>query len=504
MPGLSLRDHRYLGATQSLCPECYRLVPAKILDRFGRVYFRKNCPEHGMREDFICSEVNWFDRMEYSLPGKIPLIQSIEPRRGCPYDCGLCTEHEQHTCVAVLEITESCNLTCPMCYAASAPGGKHLSVEDCCKAIDRLVACEGRAEILQLSGGEPTVHPEFERIFRYACEQSIDVVMINTNGIRIARDPRLRELLAEYRRRCEVYLQFDGFRGDEYSQLRGEDLTEVKLQAVELLGEAGVNVTLVCTVERELNLDQVSDIVRFGLERPQVTGVSFQPATYVGRCGTPKDLEQRVTFPEIIQSLSAKSAGLCSTDDFLPLPCAHPNAHWLSFFYRSEGKAVPLKRFIDIENHLDLLANGITFNRGSARELIAEFLSRNSCGCDGGCGPVALPPESVVVPIAGKPASQIESELALLASQFFASSMAEEISPADVFRITTTSFMDAYNFDIRQLMKSCVHHLLPSGHLIPFDAYNLLYRDGRVPLPELIQQPSPNQLSLPVVANVDL
>src|SRR5262249_40175805 len=153
---------------------------------------------------------------------RMPRRFAIEPRRGCPYDCGLCTEHEQHTCVALLEITSSCNLTCPLCYAHSAPGGEHLSYDDCCRAIDFLVEYEGRPEILQVSGGEPTVHPEFERIFDYACRQPIDIVMINTNGIRLAHDPCLRDEVIRRRHRCEVYLQFDGFDDRTNVALRGE------------------------------------------------------------------------------------------------------------------------------------------------------------------------------------------------------------------------------------------------------------------------------------------
>ena len=134
-----LRSHTFLGTTQSLCPECLTVVPAKIIARDGRVYFRKTCATHGVREDFVCSDVALYDRMQYSVPGKVPPRYGVEPDRGCPYDCGLCTEHEQHTCVGVLEITSSCNLTCPMCYASSAPGGSHLSVEECERAIARLV-----------------------------------------------------------------------------------------------------------------------------------------------------------------------------------------------------------------------------------------------------------------------------------------------------------------------------------------------------------------------------
>lgn len=485
MAVLDLRDYRYLGATQSMCPECMSVVPAKIVSRSGRVYFRKQCRDHGTREDFVCSDDRWFDRMEFSLPGKIPASFGVEPKRGCPYDCGLCTEHEQHTCIAVLEITSSCNLTCPMCYASSAPGGVPLPVVDCQKAIRRLVECEGRPEVLQLSGGEPTLHPHFAELLSHACEQPIDVVMVNTNGLRIHSDPTLRESLARWNRRCEVYFQFDGLEESVYQTLRGgKGLLDEKLRAIEWLGALDVRTTLVCTLQSDVNLDQVGRLVDFGMQRPWITGVSFQPATYVGRHLLPETLERRVTFPDVIQALAEQSNGRWRTSDFLPLPCAHPNAHSLSFAYREAGTYLPLTRFISIADHLDLLANGITFTRSSARELIADFLGRQSCGCEGGCGDGEFSEQVAAQGEATEVVDTTEPEQRM-AENFFRRCLLEDLSPADVFRVTTTSFMDAYNFDIRQLMKSCVHHLLPSGHLIPFCAYNLLYRDGHVSLPPL-------------------
>src|SRR5262249_56187857 len=148
------------------------------------------------------------------------------------YDCGLCTEHEQHTCVGLVEITSACNLRCPMCYASSGPGGRHLSFEECRTAIDRLVRTEGRAEVLQLSGGEPTIHPDFLRILDYGCAQAIDLVMINSNGLRFAHDPEFLAAVARFRHRLEVYLQFDGFDDEGCLSLRGERLVEVKRPAV--------------------------------------------------------------------------------------------------------------------------------------------------------------------------------------------------------------------------------------------------------------------------------
>ena len=257
------RDYTFLGTTQSLCPDCLSLVPAKIVTRDQRVFFRKTCPIHGGRKDFVCSDVSWFDRTDYSLPGKVPLSYGADVDRGCPFDCGLCSEHEQHTCIGLLEITSGCNLECPMCFAVSSPGGRHLTVDECRAAIDRLVDVEGQPEILQLSGGEPTIHPQFQEIHEYACAQPIDIVMINTNGIRLARDDRFLEQVARRRHRTEIYLQFDGFTSAGYDVLRGASLLETKLQAIERLGEAGLNTILVCTVQAGLNDTDFGSIVDF-------------------------------------------------------------------------------------------------------------------------------------------------------------------------------------------------------------------------------------------------
>ena len=199
--------YTFLGSTQSLCPDCLRVVQAKIIAKGDRVYFRKRCPEHGLREDFVCSDRSWFDRYDTALPARLPRTTQVQPSKGCPLDCGLCSDHEQHTCVAVLEITDNCNLTCSMCYADSRPGLKHKSLDEVKKAIDTLVAAEGQPDVLQLSGGEPTLHPQFEEILLYALSQPIHYVMINTNGIRLSKDSDLVAMISEHKQRVEIYLQ---------------------------------------------------------------------------------------------------------------------------------------------------------------------------------------------------------------------------------------------------------------------------------------------------------
>jgi uncharacterized radical SAM superfamily Fe-S cluster-containing enzyme len=347
-----------------------------------------------------------------------------------------------------------------------------------------LVEVEGRPEILQLSGGEPTIHPQFLEIFEYACQQPIDIVMINTNGIRLARDERFLEAVAEWRHRAEIYLQLDGFDDKGCQSLRGETLVRTKLQAIEALGRVGMRTTLVSTLQPGVNEHEMGALVQFGTSRSWITGVSFQPATYVGRHVLPEELERRITFPDVIKGIAEQTAGEWLETDFSPLPCAHPNGHTLAYAYRSGGKVVPLARFIDLANHIDLLSGRITFNRERARQLIGEYLSRQACGL-GGCGDSRDATQRRADQHIAVPHLATDEVTRQIAEEFFMRAMREDLQPEDVFRITTTSFMDTYNFDVRQVMKSCVHHLLPSGHLIPFSAYNILYRDGHVPLPPL-------------------
>ena len=482
-----------MGMTQSLCPDCRAVVPAEIINRDGRVYFRKLCKTHGERLDFVCSDAQRYDQMEYAVPPKPPGMFGTEALYGCPTDCGLCPEHEQHTCIGLVELTSSCNLSCPMCYAESGPEGHHLPIEQCKAAIDLLVRAERHAEVLQLSGGEPTLHPQFELILRYAVEQPIDYVMINTNGIRLANDPQLLDLLHEHRERVEVYLQFDGLHEDAYVALRGEPLLETKLRAVERLGEAGVHITLVSTLQTGVNEDDIGAIVEFAADRPWIGGVSFQPATYSGRHALPEELEARLTFPDVIDRIACQTCDRFRASDFFPLPCAHPNCHSIAYCYREGSEVHPLSRFVDPVANLDLLANGIAFQRGGARNLIEQLLGRLGCCSGGPCVPsddgststVGSDSLQIVETSPLESLANIPEEYREPAGRFFEKALAQKLGTPDLFRVIITSFLDVYNFDVRRVKKCCTHHLLPSGHIIPFCAYNVLYRDGHLPLPPL-------------------
>ena len=270
------------------------------------------------------------------------------------------------------------------------------------------------------------------------------------------------------RDRLEIYLQFDGFDPRTHVALRGAELLETKLAALEMLREYDIRSTLVCTVDSAVNLHEVGAVLRFGLERPAVRGVSFQLATYCGRHVKPEELERRATMPDLVKGLVSQSAGVLAETDFYPLPCAHPNCHQMAYIYRGAGEPIPVSRLIDVHKHVDQIANSIVYTPARARQIVARALDANgACGCGpGGCAPADT------------------------AREFVEQALAEHLTGKDVFRVTLTSFLDAHTFDTRQVMKCCLAHVLPSGHVVPFCAYNTLYRDGHLPLPPLKKKQS--------------
>ena len=469
------RDANYVfyELTRSICPNCRRVIDAKILLRDDKVYMSKRCPDCGPFEALVYGDAQAYTNFsKFNKPGTIPLAFGTEIKDGCPHDCGLCPDHQQHACLGIIEVNSACNMDCPLCFADAKPGFS-LTLEEVEAMLDDYVRTEGNPEVIQFSGGEPTIHPDFLRVLEYAVARPIDIVMINTNGIRFAHDERMLDAVAAHGPRVEVYLQFDGFEDRSAEVLRGERLVETKLKAVEALGRRGIKTSLVCTLHPGVNDHEVGKIVGFGVERPWITGISFQPATYSGRHVLPEELEQRITFPDVIKAIAQQTGGVFREDDFMPLPCAHPNCHSLTYAFRNDGKVTPLMRFIDARKHLDILANGILFSRNAARKLIEKYLDRVG-GCGIGCFPEG-----------NGDGSHSDDPTEAAASEFFARAVAEQLSQADVFRITITSFLDAYNFDVRRLMKCCIHHVLPSGHVIPFCAYNVLYREGHAALPAL-------------------
>src|SRR5258708_5524154 len=226
-------DYVFHELTRSICPHCRRVIDAKILLRDNKVYMSKRCPHCGPFMALVYADAKAYTSLSpYNKPGTIPLAYGTNVEHGCPHGCGLCPDHEQHACLGIIEVNSACNMDCPLCFADAAPGFS-LTLEEVEQVLDDYVRTEGNPEVVQFSGGEPTIHPGIIDFIRAAQARNIRFVMINTNGKRIARDDRFLEQLDEVR--PALYFQFDGFERDTYRIIRSEpDILEEKLSALDL------------------------------------------------------------------------------------------------------------------------------------------------------------------------------------------------------------------------------------------------------------------------------
>ena len=322
--------------TRSVCPVCLRNLPARLVrEADGRILLEKSCPEHG---DYRVPV--WQGRLDWEswLLGTPPLAADAGLR--CPGSCGLCPEHEIGSCCVLLEVTERCNLRCRFCFACGGEGAREPGLDELKDAIREIVRQCG-SPLLQLSGGEPTLRDDLAELVRFAKEAGCSYVQLNTNGLRLAREPAYARRLAEAGLDI-VFLQFDGTREEIYETLRGAPLLEVKKEAIRVCGEARIGVTLVPTVVRGVNDDDLGGIVSFACARaPAVRGVHFQPVSYFGRYpGKPEEAE-RYTLDRLMADLG-EQAGI-PLESFMPSRCDHPLCGFhASFLIEPQGALRPL------------------------------------------------------------------------------------------------------------------------------------------------------------------
>ena len=440
------KAYDFLEYTTSLCPACLQTVPGKIVARDGRIYIRKNCPTHGPQEELLEDNAGYFIRRnEFSRPATACEVQTGIVH-GCPYDCGLCPNHEQHTCIGLIEVNTACDMGCPTCYAESGKPGE-LALPMIQRMIDFYIASEyGNAEILQLSGGEPTLHPQILDILDYVRGTSLAYVMLNTNGLRLARDERFVAELARMVGNFEVYLQFDGLTRRVSENLRGRDYMADKLAAVGMLEKHNIPTTLVMTVQNGVNDDQIGAVVAFAMRHRNIRGVSFQPMAFFGRRPEAAPSQNRATLTGVLQNIETQTAGLVKVADFAPLPCDVDRVA-VTFLYRKQGAYVPVTRGVDLRQYLPFIRNTFAFR---AEEFVAATNAVAPC-----CGLLArFSPSFLLKPKADR-VQYINDNL---------------------FRLNVVSFIDAYNFDMKAMQKECAHIITPDLHKIPFSAYNLLHR----------------------------
>jgi uncharacterized radical SAM superfamily Fe-S cluster-containing enzyme len=444
-------------STTGICNVCEQKIPAEILLNHQSVYLRKTCPEHGSQTELLEEDASYhLSKRNFDKPGT-EFIPQKESLKGCPYDCGLCTAHEQHTCIGLLEITNRCNLNCPICYADSGKD-EILSLETIDRILDFYVEAEhGEAEILQISGGEPTLHPDITEIIKLAMSKNIRYVMVNTNGLRIASDPEFVKQLGRFSSRFEIYLQFDGFRPSTYRHFCGRDVSKVKLKAIDKLLEYRIPITLVSTIEKGVNEDEIGQIIEFGLNTNGIRGINFQPVAFFGRIRSGPAAE-RTTLSGIIRQIESQLGHIFKPGDIIPLPCNVERVAITYLIKDSKGRFIILPRKIEVENYLPVIENTFAFDLDRFLDDQWQNIRKEMKVCD--CFKLVKDLQRVI------PRNYV------LKSEDEKKRYIDE----HTFRLSITSFVDKFNFDLRSMQKECVHVLTEDLRRIPFSAYNLVHR----------------------------
>ncbi len=449
------RKYTYYDFTLSLCPECLQLVDAKIVFENGNVYMLKRCNVHGNSKVLIADDIEYYKNIRnYNKPSETPYTFNTKTHYGCPYDCGLCPDHEQHSCLTVVEVTDRCNLTCPTCYAGSSPTyGRHRTLDEVKAMLDTIVRNEKEPDVVQISGGEPTIHPQFWEIMDYAKSLPIRHLMLNTNGIKIAKDFAFAERIKSYVPDFEIYLQFDSFENSVLQELRGADLNDIRKQALDNLNTLNLSTTLVVTLQKGLNDQEIGKIIDYALQQKCVRGVTFQPTQIAGRLDNFNPETDRMTLTEVRRNIMEQT-DIFTSDDLLPVPC-NPDALVMGYALKLDGEVFPLTRYINPNDLLDNSKNTIIYEQDEQLhgKMIELFSTGNS---------VEVAEEN------------LKSIMCCLPNID-----APNLGYDNLFRIIIMQFIDAYNFDVRAIKKSCVHIVDKDNKIIPFETMNLFYRDDK-------------------------
>lgn len=439
---------------QGLCPTCLRQVSASIFEKQGRIWIEQACPRHGASRALLASSAEDYLRLRQHIPPRMA--------GGCCGEGATCEGGKPPVCVLLLEITLACNLRCPTCYA-DAHGHDFMTLEEARRRLDSFFRTQSRLDILMLSGGEPTIHPQFREMLDLALQYPIGLILINTNGLRFYQNSDVAETIARRRDKVELYLSFASFRPEVQERLYGRNLLAEKIGALDRAKEAKISVTLVPTVECGVNEQEIGELYRFALSYENVNGVTYQPVMNNGRYKNDFAAESRLTLTDVLQLLERQTEGQLRPLDFAGLPCSHPDCCALTYgFLDAKREQIrPLPRYINIQEYLDLFADRISFS--------------------GMIGSVARRVWSDTLHLRGRRALR---DLAIL----FREGGLREVIPLmnnpdafgrRVFRVVVKPFMDAHTYDFKRIDQCCTKILNEQGEAISFCEYNVFHRRRR-------------------------
>ncbi len=461
----------YYGLTRSTCPECLKIIDAQIIVRDNKVYFDKFCPDHGKSRILVSSDIQWYDFCRnYQKANSVPLKIDKKAQRGCPHDCGICGQHRQHTGIVMFGVTNVCNINCPICCVHNEDNWS-LTYENAKKLIDTVTEREGKLEILSISGGEPTLHPQIIDIIKYAKKNNVVRCCISSNGIRIANDPEFAQQLAEAG--AFVNLQFDGFRPETYKIIRGDAaMYDIKMKAIENLKKYNVKTVLIPTIVEGLNDDEIGKIFDFAIKEKFISSIHIQPLTHIGEGGENFKFDplNHVTVPDILTNIEKYFNYKIKRTDFVPEPC---ECFLTSYILKLENQEpIPLQRLINMSPYADKLQN----NMGLTKEDISNFTKtvvKNLFFSNPEGQKNSLLSKAKYI----KPLIKLGLEINKIKMKYKDRAEEEVVKLLEdkVLLVNFHAMMDKYTFDQKRLMQ-CVHQwITPDGKIYPFCSYGLFH-----------------------------
>ena len=459
---------RLLRETTGLCARCKRSVPASVWRVGSEVRFRKSCAEHGAEDVLLSTNADWFEATEAEAALlETPLAERRDVAAGCPFDCGPCTAHEQRLHLPVVPITSACNLDCPICYThnKNGAGAWHMDERELDAILGHLRRSAPEKRILNLTGGEPTQHPRFERILERCHEEGIRRVTISTHGLHLLDDERLVSRLKSLDAR--VILSFDSFREDVNRAMLGGAFGSGKMRVLEMLERHDVDTTLLPVLAKGLNDREAWDFVELCLSKPFLRSVEFHPMTFTGQSGATFDRGTRYGAWETLADLERLSGGRLRASDFVSSPAAHPLCYQVTYLLDlGGGRWLPFPRFAPRETFRAMLGRTLYLLPGREMEDALRAIV-DGVYSDGD--------------VDGAPREDVLAALRALVDDATAPGVPEEERLRRAERRTKAIYvhthMDEETFDSDRIRQCCVGMPAADGSSIPSCAYNVLYRE---------------------------
>jgi uncharacterized radical SAM superfamily Fe-S cluster-containing enzyme len=452
-----------LHETTSLCSVCKQGVTAEIWEIENKIWMKKVCPEHGSRSVLVASQASWYHSvMAYPAALKAPSIVKKPVSSGCPFDCGACPSHQQKVYLPVIPITSACNLDCPICYTINKNEGPfHISLDEFARILDVIRTNDPDMKIINLTGGEPTMHPNLTQIIRLCHHAGIHRVTISTHGLPFVKNEVMLQELAELNAR--IVLSFDSFEEETNKKMVGARLHHAKMKVLDQLEKYNVDTTLIPVVALGYNHHEIQKFIELALQRDFIRSLEIHTMTFTGQGGTQFDGASRMTACEVLEEIETSTNGAIRMSDFIPSPCAHPLCYQTCYLlHMDRGEYMPFARFMSTDQIRDLLTDNLYMEPGEKMEAVLQDVINDLWSTDSGERVLHVLKSLIQRLFPNHPIRYDEQQI---------------ISERSAKTIYIHSHMDEENFDVDRVRQCCVGVPAEDGTNTPTCSYNVLYRE---------------------------